>query len=362
MLSFNSYVLLSTSLAALSFWFLLKSTWKKKKAFNVHACALVFHGVGVAPCSLSGQDVLKTHNSGVYTVFTTSNGKISNFDNHIHRLCNSLKMKAELLSDSSASFARIEPFLAFDAMKQMVGKCIKIGVDELLGSQMNSFDLHDGHESPVSLFLTSVSSPSTQLELKFHVIISSILDSKPSCKPFDMFVHVSFWSRALVTQPVVVEVFGEPRSNALVKDVRWVKERHNLVVKKGPGVEEIILHHNGLLYEGATSNFYVIKNNTIYTAPHDCVLRGTILLVVEQACKELDIPIVYETPDAAEAEAWEAAFISSSSRILMPIREIRLMYLSEPTHVELSISPLFYTLESRVRFLLESSSTAIQDV
>jgi hypothetical protein len=123
----------------------------------------------------------------------------------------------------------------------------------------------------------------------------------------------------------------------------------------------------GQAVEGTQTNFFVVKNGAVYTAPPSEVLVGTIRVMVERMCHEAGIPFIEESPSAAEhrlvcwgrgrgegrpssfvlelrpcclssflwrlkyfyhlqsspTRSWEGAFLSSTSRLVLAINELR---------------------------------------
>jgi branched-subunit amino acid aminotransferase/4-amino-4-deoxychorismate lyase len=78
------------------------------------------------------------------------------------------------------------------------------------------------------------------------------------------------------------------------------------------------------LYEGMASNFLAVMNNTVYCASLDHVLLGSILKIVVDICKKHDIAFKWEFPKLEDAKQgkWEGCFITSTSRLLLPIEAI----------------------------------------
>jgi len=100
------------------------------------------------------------------------------------------------------------------------------------------------------------------------------------------------------------------------------------------GINEVLLvdSNMGNIYEGMSSNFFAIVNpslsesgkSEIWTAPLNLVLKGTVMSMVLSGCEELNIPIRIKLPNIYDASKglWEAAFITSTSRLLLPITKI----------------------------------------
>lgn len=112
---------------------------------------------------------------------------------------------------------------------------------------------------------------------------------------------------------------GKPRHNATVKDSLWVADRQPL---ENPKFNEVLLSENGEIYEGLTSNFACILNGKLLTSPLNNVLPGTVLKLALEICKKLEIPVEFRNPKISEIHEWEGAFITSTSRLILPIDEI----------------------------------------
>tara|TARA_B100000674_G_C37585751_1_gene798451 strand:+ start:273 stop:755 length:483 start_codon:yes stop_codon:yes gene_type:complete len=115
---------------------------------------------------------------------------------------------------------------------------------------------------------------------------------------------------------------GAPRQNARAKDSEWIRQREGLEALKGPDVEEVVLMDAaGDLLEGLSSNFYALVNGALQTA-EEGVLLGTVRAAALDVCAREGVPVERRAPNAADMAAWEGAFISSTSRLLLPVDEI----------------------------------------
>ncbi|EFN53257.1 hypothetical protein CHLNCDRAFT_137177 [Chlorella variabilis] len=137
---------------------------------------------------------------------------------------------------------------------------------------------------------------------------------------FDVLVHVS----ALPPRPappVRVVMRGAPRHNAEAKDSEWVRQRRGLLHGLPPGVEEVLLvGEGGALLEGLSSNFFAVARGAVHTAGEG-ILAGTVREVVLAVARREGIPVVLEPPRLADLEAWDGCFITSTSRLLLPVDE-----------------------------------------
>lgn len=114
------------------------------------------------------------------------------------------------------------------------------------------------------------------------------------------------------------------------KDIRWdncfIKSLNLLpnVLAKQAAYEkncyEAILHKDGLVTEGSSSNVYLVKDNSIYTHPATIhILCGCVRLSVEKFAKELNIAFIEEPFDINDIKKANELFLTSSTSEVMPI-------------------------------------------
>ena len=157
---------------------------------------------------------------------------------------------------------------------------------------------------------------------------------------------------------VKVMVRGAPRENAAAKDSDWVVQRKGLEESKPVDFNEVVLStEDGALYEGLSSNFFVLYGGVLYTAGEG-ILLGSVREAVLRCAEDMDIPIVLKAPSLDDFDAWDAAFVSSTSRMLLPID-----YMSVPDVVpkreryfDVDFNSTVVELEERVRLDILSNS------
>ena len=77
----------------------------------------------------------------------------------------------------------------------------------------------------------------------------------------------------------------------------------------------------GALPEGTQTNFFAVLGGTLYTVG-DGVLEGTVRRVVLEVCARDGIPVELVAPNVADVMDWDGAFVSSTSRLVLPIDEV----------------------------------------
>uniref|UniRef100_A0AAV1UQY7 Uncharacterized protein n=1 Tax=Peronospora matthiolae TaxID=2874970 RepID=A0AAV1UQY7_9STRA len=125
-------------------------------------------------------------------------------------------------------------------------------------------------------------------------------------------------------------VYGEMRKNARCKYTKWIDDRVHIekhmarVAEKRRGpIHEAVLSKEGpdgdkVLLEGLVTNFFVVRDERVYTAATG-VLEGSMRKLVLDACRELSVPVVLEAPKLSERNLWQAAFITSVVRVMMNV-------------------------------------------
>lgn len=78
---------------------------------------------------------------------------------------------------------------------------------------------------------------------------------------------------------------------------------------------------DGSVLEGTQTNFYAVLGGSLVTAERG-ILKGTVRAVVLDVCRTHNIPVRLEAPNMSSIHEWEGAFISSTSRLLIPVGEI----------------------------------------
>ncbi|KAJ2032503.1 hypothetical protein GGH91_001248 [Coemansia sp. RSA 2671] len=164
------------------------------------------------------------------------------------------------------------------------------------------------------------------------------------------------------------------RDHPEAKSLQWVHDREaleQLIVS--PINEVVLIEHDSKdgplrFYEGLSSNFFVTRrvslgrqpeylNFQLLSAPLDSVLLGTIMKLVLQICDRDGISVRY-APEFDALESWNGAFVSSTSRLVLPVS--RIIYGEDSRQHSLNASdPLVVHLRDSVRNMAREKSTQI---
>eukprot|EP00039_Didymoeca_costata_P008490 m.112794 g.112794 ORF g.112794 m.112794 type:complete len:132 (-) comp14103_c1_seq2:44-439(-) len=122
-----------------------------------------------------------------------------------------------------------------------------------------------------------------------------------------------------------------------------------------PNVNDLILcDEEGHVLEGGQTNFFAIVNGKVYTA-NEGILHGTIRDTVIKICEQDGIAYVLEPPSINDIDTWEGAFLTSTSRLVLPINEV---VLSDSESIKIPLSEITNNLRKKVvASLLEHSKS-----
>jgi branched-chain amino acid aminotransferase len=123
-----------------------------------------------------------------------------------------------------------------------------------------------------------------------------------------------------------VATFVHQRSYARVKLMSYIGAviAHQTVVKaQGADMPLFLSPDTGHVLEGSTFNMFFVLNGQLYTPPVDGrVLKGITRGVVLDAAKALGIVTHEEPVLASDILGFQEAFITSSTRTLVPVRQV----------------------------------------
>lgn len=109
------------------------------------------------------------------------------------------------------------------------------------------------------------------------------------------------------------------REQPEAKKADFVRARRQAVT--GDAYEILLLDGEGRLLEGSSSNFYGVRDGAVFTAGSG-VLEGITRGIVLQLVVEASVPLHRRAVRLEETAQLDEAFLSSSSRGLVPVRRI----------------------------------------
>lgn len=143
----------------------------------------------------------------------------------------------------------------------------------------------------------------------FDEYIYQIPHSYPTRENYDQGIN-TVTCLAMRENPEVKYVNGELRTMA------------DQLIKEKQVFEVLLVDQEGFITEGSRSNVFFIKHQTLFTASTRFVLPGTSRKRVLDICKELGFPVTEERVAYSALTEYEAAFITGTSPLVLPIHYI----------------------------------------
>lgn len=303
-------------------------TIKQNKAVKIsdeRVKAVVASNDGVDACGVNSTEWLATLERGAYTTARTVGGnKVFELSFHLNRIVESLLLMHETEDRNTEEHERLErlKFQLVESMKEGVH-----GFQSVYGDHG---------------------------ELKITVLVT-VSNNMPQIRTHVM----ELGERA--RHPVKVMVSGHPRDNAEAKDSEWVRERKALENEKPDDYNEVVLvGDDGALFEGLSSNFFALMNGSLYTAGSG-ILLGSVREAVLRVAESMGIPVILEAPLLEDVGKWDAAFVSSTSRLLLPIDQLFVPDADPPQLYQFDKTELVETLEDKVIEEVLACSEPLED-
>lgn len=83
--------------------------------------------------------------------------------------------------------------------------------------------------------------------------------------------------------------------------------------------EGVLVDRHGCVTEGSSSNLFVVREGVLLTAPEEDVLAGVTQQEVLRLAEELGITVERRPLPLAERASWDEAFLTSTSRHVLPL-------------------------------------------
>jgi len=122
---------------------------------------------------------------------------------------------------------------------------------------------------------------------------------------------------------VRLSLFKAERSNPNAKIVHAnLREQINQFIAEKNIYEALLVNNEKNVTEGSRSNFFLIRNNELFTAPTHEILEGITRKVLLRICSQNQILFHEKSINADELQQFEAAFITGTSPKILPVCSI----------------------------------------
>lgn len=119
------------------------------------------------------------------------------------------------------------------------------------------------------------------------------------------------------------------RNNPNIKQIsvnQQIKSEISNIKEFSKAYEVLLVNYQGEITEGSASNFFLVKNNTIYSAPENYILKGITRKYVLHLCKRFSIKNETRHLILKDIQMYDAAFICGTSPKILPaasVNEVR---------------------------------------
>lgn len=100
------------------------------------------------------------------------------------------------------------------------------------------------------------------------------------------------------------------------------KNKVGKIINENNVYEILLVNRSGFITEGSRTNVYFIKDNYFFTAPENLVLNGVTRINVNKIIKNLGFILVEECVTEKEIFNFDASFLTSTSSNVLPIDKI----------------------------------------
>lgn len=106
----------------------------------------------------------------------------------------------------------------------------------------------------------------------------------------------------------------------------------NQAIKQNNVYEALLLDRNGCLTEGSRSNIFMIKDNTIYTAPLNNVLPGITRGYIFEICDRLAFNLIEANLKEDQLADMDALFLTGTSPNVLAIKKVNQFTFNSAAH------------------------------
>ena len=251
------------------------------------------------------------YGDGVYEVMRTYKGKFFRFDDHMERLSyslNSIRIKYNELN-------KIENILYKLIDENKYAGEVTAYIQITRGSSFPRKHSFPGDNISPTVFISV--NPLLENRTENENGITVILEKDIRWQRCDI-KSVSLLPNVLANQNAIEKSAGE---------AIWVKE--------------------GFLLEGSHTNFFGVKNETVWTAPlSSSILSGVTRKVILELCESVKIPFVEQAINENDIKSFDEFFISGTTTEIKPIIQIDKMRIlnGKPGKITQKLQAAFYDL------------------
>ncbi|SCY86461.1 aminotransferase class IV [Alkaliphilus peptidifermentans] len=137
------------------------------------------------------------------------------------------------------------------------------------------------------------------------------------------FIPSNYPSEIHYREGVKTILFSTERTNPNAKVImHQQRELLNNAIAEKKVYEAILVNTSGEITEGSRSNIFLVKNNSLYTAPSKDVLEGITRSRIIYLCNKIDVPVLECPIPVSFLDEIDGLFITGTSPKILPISSI----------------------------------------
>lgn len=218
-----------------------------------------------------------TYGFGVYETIRVSNGVLYFLKDHFERLI------------ESAKIIGLEHFFTYDLIKQSIAEIIT-----------------KNNVETCNLKILLIGAPSKEDALLFIICLNALFPDKKLYRDGAAFITYEY-----------ERVFPHSKTLNMLQSYLAYRE-----AKKVGAYDALLINRDGYITEGTRTNFFCIKDQTIYTPPEKNILLGIMRKVLLKVALENGYKVVEKNIMVDDVVNYDGAFISSTSSKIIPIKNI----------------------------------------
>ena len=205
------------------------------------------------------------------------------------------------------------------------------------------------NQDQLRMLLADLLKPLAPYEARVRLILDM---SKEPGEIYVLFQPLQALPSGVYQNGVRVDISRGSRDKPLLKQTAFIAESSSARKRMRGETFEILLTHNGRILEGMTSNFFYVRGGELYTAGRG-VLAGVTRETVITIAQQVGIRVRYKALSLREIREIDEAFITSSSRGVVPVAQIadRLIGNGKVGEVTKQLMSLF---EQKISSIVES--------
>lgn len=136
------------------------------------------------------------------------------------------------------------------------------------------------------------------------------------------YIPHSYPDKTLYKYGIKLKSYIIERTNPNLKQIKvneLIKSKINTLLSSGEFYEVLLVNAKGNITEGSKSNFFLIKENTVYSAPENLILKGVTRKYIVKIIKDLQLNYIEKEVSIKELPFFDAAFITGTSPKVLPV-------------------------------------------